>query len=191
MMCSYLRTDYKTVIKWQKHESQVLFGFGFWSVWSRIKRRNDNSSKIQICFPMGSNDSNYFWSSYICGDFQDVELWRCGNYITIRSLLKKKQIPYAQTMCFLVKEIIFLRQIKCQIYFCLVKIYFLILSWIAGTVIYWVIPQVFFECLFCALSDWVSNIMEYVPICFFIYFFKYLFYMFVSLAASGLTACGI
>ena len=39
-------------------------------------------------------------------------------------------------MCFLVKEIIFLRQIKYQIYFCLVKIYFLILSWIAGTVIY-------------------------------------------------------
>ena len=89
-------------------------------------------------------------------------MWSYNNVvisINIRSLLKKRQIPYAQAMCFQVKEIIFLRQIIYQIYLCPVNIYFLILSWIAGTVIYWFIPQVFFECLFCALSNWVSNIL--------------------------------
>ena len=77
--CNYLKTDDESVVKWQKHESQILFGSCFWSVWSRIKGRNENSSKIQLCFPISNNDSNYFWSSYICGDFQDVELWQCGN----------------------------------------------------------------------------------------------------------------
>ena len=62
-------------------------------------------------------------------------------------------------LCFQVKEIIFLRQIKYQICLCPANIYFLILSWLAGAVICWFIPQVFFKCLFCALSNWVSNIL--------------------------------
>ena len=61
-------------------------------------------------------------------------------------------------LCFQVKEIIFLRQIKYQICLCPANIYFLILSWLAGAVICWFIPQVFLS----ASSD--LDKLEDVPV---------------------------